>query len=128
MMKTLAVIIIMIMIIICFYNYNKSNNQSELEYYFRDGAIHDTIYFKVLDQYGKLSYIHDSGISPKSIKDGKIHLNIVKKEYNDGKVNEIGSPVEVKYGQEIRNLKTSAIIKPENVKDKDLYYTVTINI
>jgi len=124
----LPIILIVLVIVSTTCLYNNYYNASEIECYFKDGKLHDTIYFKVVDEHGSVSYLHDSGKNPKTLKNNKLDLNILKKEYNEGKFQDIGTPIEIKYGQQIKNLKSSAIIRPENVKDKGLYYTVTINI
>jgi hypothetical protein len=123
-MKYAVPLICILFVVIFLVYYNYSSSESELEYYFREGRNHDTIYFRVVDEHGKMSYLHDSGNNPKS---KELTFNVVKNEYNDGKSQKIGSPVEVKYGQEIRNLKSSMIIHPENVIDKGLYYSITVN-
>lgn len=100
-----------------------------IEDYFTPGVDHDTIYFRVVDEYGQISYLHDSGVKPGAVArdNGKFDLDIVKKEYNEGKVQEIGIPRVIKYGQQITDLKHTYQIPSDQVKDKGLYYVVTVN-
>ena len=106
-----------------------NEEDTTIEDYFTPGVDHDTIYFRVVDEYGQISYLHDSGVKPGAVArdNGKFDLDIVKKEYNEGKVQEIGIPRVIKYGQQITDLKHTYQIPSDQVKDKGLYYVVTVN-
>lgn len=109
---------------------NDSNkNESTIENYFKPGVDHNTIYFRIIDENGQISYVHDSGIDPSIVKEkGSFKLNVVKKEYNDGKVQILGLPVKVNYGRQIFNLNNTYKVLPNQVKDEDLYYTIDLKL
>lgn len=101
------------------------NEVSEL---FKDGVDHDTIYFRITDASGVKSFVHDSGIKPSKLgRDAKtFSLNVMKKEYNEGIANDIGIPVHVEYGKQIKSLTSRETIDIDHVKDNGSYYTVTV--
>ena len=73
-MILIILIVLAIALTICLYN--SYCNTSEIEYYFKNGKLHDTIYFKVIDEHGKISYLHDSGKNPKTLKKFTISTHI----------------------------------------------------
>ena len=73
----IATVIVIIIVIIIFYKPEKQ------EYNFPN------LFYKVIDEDGNESCNHDSGL--KNIN-GKIKLQVMKEEYNDGKINKLGKP------------------------------------
>ena len=96
-----------------------------IEDYFKPGIDHNTIYFRAYDDIGVESYIHDSGVDPRHLE--RFDLNIVKKEYNEGNIRTLNIPRVIKYGQQITDLKHEYLVSPDQVKDKGLFYVVTVN-
>lgn len=129
--KYLTICIICVLILVCIVSrvgihYTRKRT---IEDYFGGNSIRDTIYFKVVDEHGNVSFTHDSGHKPKNVlRNGKMTLNIIKDEYSDGNVQNIGMPVEIKYGQRILNLDNRVKVLPDNVKDKGLYYSVDVKL
>lgn len=85
----------------------------------------DTFYYKVIDSNGNTSCNHDSGIRPSKTPEGEtIHLQVLKKEYNDGNAVELSSPVTVKLGMNYQNLEWT--LTPINIEETELYYIIDV--
>jgi len=124
---TCFIVILVIFILIFFFFTQRSNSvDTTIEDYFKPGVDHDTIYFRVIDENGVESYIHDSGIKPEMLN-GKVKISVVKKEYNNGNVKNLERPVIIKYGRQIMNLDKTYKIPKDHLKDNKLHYTITID-
>lgn len=100
-----------------------------LESHFRPGVDHDTLYFKVTDEAGVTSMIHDSGIKPSELKKyvhDRVPIFISKNEYNEGEEKKIGLPKEIKIGTQIFDLKNVVPVGRRQVADKGDHYVVNI--
>lgn len=117
---TLTTILVLLVL-----SWRKKIDCSSFEEYFKAGIDHDTIYFQVIDNKHKLSSIHDSGLDP-SLMETEFDLNIVKREYEGGIVKQLGPPLQIRYGRQIRNLDRVCNVSTNNIKDKGLYYIVTV--
>lgn len=85
----------------------------------------DTFYYKVIDSAGNESCNHDSGIRPSITPEGEIlRLQVLKKEYNDGKSTDLATPATIKLGMHYNDLKWS--LEPQEIQDAGLYYIVDI--
>ncbi len=85
----------------------------------------DTFYYKVIDSAGTESCNHDSGIRPSKTPEGEtIQLQVLKKEYNDGKSVELCFPQTIKLGLHYNDLRWT--LSPTKVEDAGLYYIVDI--
>jgi len=97
--------------------------------HFRLGIDHDTLYFKVTDENGVTSMIHDSGIKPSELKksdNSHIPIFISKHEYNEGEEKKIGLPREIKIGTQIFDLKNVVVVEKHQVSDKGDHYIADI--
>lgn len=125
----LLIVFLLVAAAVLFLRSSAKNRDTTIEDYFKPGVDHNTIYFRVTDSQGQVSYVHDSGVNPgKAAQDGEFKLNVVKQEYNNGEQRHLQMPVKVEYGQQIANLKHVYNIGPDRVKDKNSYYVLTINI
>ena len=87
----------------------------------------DSFYLLTVDELGRESLIHDSGIRPSKIPPGDIvSVQILKKEYKDGKANDVFKPDHLKMGLNPQNLKWT--VYPEDIVEEDTHYTVKIKI
>jgi len=108
---------IALIIIWCIAKYVKNSNLPQ----------DDSFYYLTVDELGKESLIHDSGIRPSKTGPGNvINLQILKKDYIDGKPMEVSRPVYLKMGINPRELKWK--VYPENVIEEDVNYIVSIKI
>lgn len=104
-----------------------SSTDTTIEEYFKPGVDHNTIYFQIIDKNGQVSYLHDSGQDPTvAARVGYFTLNVVKKEYNEGRIQELDTPIKVNYGRQIANLNRSHDLIKSQVKDNGLYYIVNV--
>lgn len=97
--------------------------------HFRPGVDHDTLYFKVTDEVGVTSMIHDSGIKPSELKKSiydRVPIFISKHEYNEGEEKKIGLPKEIKIGTQIFDLKNVVSVEKHQVADKGDHYIANI--
>lgn len=97
--------------------------------HFQPGVDHDTLYFKVTDEVGVTSMIHDSGIKPSELKksnNSHVLIFISKHEYNEGEEKKIGLPKEIKIGTQIFDLKNVVSVKKHQVADKGDHYVANI--
>ena len=85
----------------------------------------DSFYYLAVDNTGNKSIIHDSGIRPSKTQPGSvITLQILKREYNDGKPNDLTFPSAIKLGMNPKELEWS--YQPQNIQDHGEYYAVDI--
>jgi len=102
----------------------------DINEYFNSNKDHDTIYFKIKDEEGNESFVHDSGNKPNA---NKYIFNILKKEFNEGKTRELGYPKEIHFGRQIKKLTNQINLLQycnyydAKLKDNGLYYTITLN-
>lgn len=97
--------------------------------HFQPGVDHDTLYFKVTDEVGVTSMIHDSGIKPSELKKSvydRVPIFISKHEYNEGEEKKIGLPKEIKIGTQIFDLKNVVSVEKHQVVDKGDHYIANI--
>ena len=97
--------------------------------HFRPGVDHDTLYFKVTDENGVTSMIHDSGIKPSELKKStsdRVPIFISKLEYNEAEEKKIGLPKEIKIGTQIFDLKNVVSVEKNKVVDKGDHYIANI--
>nr|QBK84762.1 MAG: uncharacterized protein LCDPAC01_02430 [Pithovirus LCDPAC01] len=87
----------------------------------------DTFYYKITDEEGNESIIHDSGIKPSETPPGSYtNIQILKKEINNGVSQNLARPEIIKLGMHPKNLEWR--LTPKNIIEDDLYYIVTILI
>jgi len=106
----------------------KKNEEKEtLASHFAPGVDHDTLYYRVTDDKGVVSMIHDSGIKPSKQKgstEDRIGIPVSKVEYNEGVEKTISKPVEIEIGTQIFNLKQVFFV--EKYEDKQDHYIVWV--
>lgn len=124
---SIIVITVIIVIAICVAG-TRANGAADNEFteYFKPDRMHDTIYFRVIDEFGVKSYLHDSGIKLHKDIPNQFDLNIIKKEFNDGNIQELGHPRLIMYGRRITDLNHEYKVDARRVKDKGLYYVVNV--
>nr|QBK86374.1 MAG: uncharacterized protein LCMAC102_01690 [Marseillevirus LCMAC102] len=87
----------------------------------------DTFYYKITDEEGIESIIHDSGIKPSETPPGSYtNIQILKKEINNGVSQNLAWPEIIKLGMHPKHLEWK--LTPKNIIEDDLYYIVTILI
>lgn len=85
----------------------------------------DTFYYKVIDGAGNESCNHDSGIRPSKTPENTIlRLQVLKREYNDGKPTDLATPTTIKLGMHYNDLKWS--LTPQDIQDAGVYYIVDV--
>lgn len=97
--------------------------------HFQPGVDHDTLYFKVTDEVGVTSMIHDSGIKPSELKKSKnshIPIFISKHEYNEGQEKKVRLPKKIEIGTQIFDLKNVVSVEKHQVSDKGDHYIANI--
>ena len=121
----IAVIGVLLCLYLSRYFYNKNPKSSEFNRHFKKNVNHDTIYFRVTDEHGKRSYIHDSGIKPNTLPQ---KLHILKEEYNDGNLVKLSFPSRIEYGRNIHRLNNTLNLTKNSpsIEDKEGEYVVEL--
>lgn len=95
--------------------------------HFRPGVDHDTLYFRVTDENGVTSMIHDSGIKPsESKKFDHVPFFISKREYNEGEEKTIGLPKKLEIGTQIFDLGSTVSVEKHQIVEKSDHYIVNV--
>jgi len=110
----------------------KNKEKETIGSHFKPGVDHDTLYFRVTDDKGIVSMIHDSGIKPSEQKkstEDHIEFPVSKIEYNEGKEKILSRPVKIEIGTQIFDLKNVVPIEEYQVSVKlDHYIVMVTNI
>lgn len=114
--------------LVLYYYFNTTKTDKFVDKMIDKTVLNDTIYFKLTDDVGNTSTIHDSGIKPSSLK-GKnnILMKVVKYEYNDGIEKILSKPVEIAIGQNIFNLTKVIKLKECDIQEKKDHYVIKID-
>lgn len=113
----LCLFLIVVWKIVTFINKNKPLPPPTAE----DG---ETLYYQVTDVNNNSSIIHDSGIKHSTLeKCSNVSFTVLKNEYNDGKINNISLPKQIKVGYNPKKLYN---IPFDSIKEEDLFYSIGV--